>query len=168
MAKKYMVGVLMAVLVLAFAASVMAVNNGEKAPAFDMKDQFGKVWNLSNLRGNVMIVITANPDSGRLMGPWMDNLKTRYAGKVQIIGLMDLHTVPGIGRGFARSRIRKETNDPLMLDFNGSVAKAYSVSDKYPVVTVIDKSGVVRAVQKSTFSQNGFTDITNAVDKALK
>lgn len=168
MAKTRMISISMLILILSLAVSAMAIDNGTAAPGFDLKDQFGKNWNLSNLRGNVTVVIAANPDSGRLMGPWVDNLKTRYGSKVQIIGLMDLHSVPGIGRGIARSRIRKETSDPLMLDFNGSTARAYSVSDKYPVVAVIDKNGVVRALQKSTFTQQGFNSVARAIDNALK
>ena len=81
---------------------------------------------------------------------------------------MDLHTVPGIGRGIARSRIRGETKDRLMLDFDGATARAYSVNSKYPVVVVIDKNGVVQSVQKSVFTNDAFSATTAAIDKSLK
>ena len=54
-----------------------------------------------------------------------------------------------------------------MLDFNGATAKAYLVSDKYPVVVVIDKTGIVRDIQKTTYNEPAYKSTTNAVDKAL-
>lgn len=163
---KLIIITLAGILVLAIAANALMV--GKDAPTFDLEDQFGKSWNLSNLRGIVIVVITANPDSGRLMGPWVDTLKTRYGSKIQILGLLDLHTVPAIGRWIAKSQIKKESKDPVVLDFNGNAARAYSVSGKYPVVTVIDKGGMIRAVQKGVFSKDGIHKIISAADKAMK
>ena len=102
------------------------------------------------------------------MGPWVDNLKSKYGGRIQVLGLLDMHTVPGIGRGIARSRVRSETKDPLMLDFNGSTAKAYLVSSKYPVAVVIDRGSRVRAIQPSAFSADAFKPVSAANDTALK
>lgn len=162
---------LIVILTMALVIPVLAqptLQVGSQAPDFNLKDQFGKTWSLSGLGGTVTILVAANSDSGRMMGPWVDGLKARYANKpVQIVGLLDLHTVPGIGRGIARSRIKKETTDPMMLDFNGSVGKAYDVSAKYPVIVVIDKGGVVKAAAKTTYSQASFAQIVKAVDTAL-
>ena len=100
-------------LALALSVPVLAqptVRVGEKAPDFSLKDQFGKTWSLSGLNGTVTAIVAADPDSGRLMDPWVSRLKDRYASKgVQIVGLLDLRSVPRIGRGIARSRIRRET-----------------------------------------------------------
>lgn len=141
---------------------------GNRAPDFSLKDQFDKSWSLSNLAGSVTVLVGADSDSGRAMGPWVDTLKARFSGKAQILGLLDLHTVPGIGRGIARSRIRKETKDPLMLDFSGTVSRTYGISSKVPTVVVIDKTGVVKAIARSAYSQAEFNDIASAVDKSLK
>ena len=168
MAKLHVVAALTIALAFVFACGVMAIAPGDTSPSFDLKDQFGKSWKSSDVRNSVVVIVAANPDSGRAMGPWVDNLKTRYGSKIDLIGLMDLHTVPGIGRGIARSRIRGETKDPLMLDFDGATARAYSVNSKYPVVVVIDKNGVVQSVQKSVFTNDAFSATTAAIDKSLK
>ncbi len=159
------------VLVAALAASASAqpaLQTGSRAPDFGLKDQFDKSWTLSALTGTVTVLVAADTDSGRAMGPWVDALKQKYAGKAQILGLLDLHTVPGIGRGIARSRIRRETKDPLMLDFSGNIGRAYGVSSKAPTVVVIDKTGVVRAIARSAYDQTAFSDVATAVDRALK
>jgi len=157
------------ILVLALAIPTMAQPAvGSQAPDFNLKDQFGKSWNLSGLAGTVTVLVAANSDSGRMMGPWVDNLKSKFANKgVRIVGLLDLHSVPGIGRGIARSRIKRETNDPMMLDFSGNIGRAYGVTSKYPVVVVIDRSGAIRGLAQTTYNQQAFTQITNAVNAAL-
>ena len=124
---------------------------GARAPGFDLKDQFGKPWKLDGLAGQVTVLVAADTNSGRAMGPWVDALKAKYAGKVCILGLLDLHSVPGIGRGIAKSRIRSETKDPMMLDFSGTISRAYGVSSKLPTVVVIDKGSIVQAVVAAAY-----------------
>jgi predicted transcriptional regulator len=140
---------------------------GARAPDFDLKDQFGKQWKLDDLAGQVTVVVVADTESGRAMGPWVDALKARYPNKVRILGLLDLHSVPGIGRGIAKSRIKRETKDPMMLDFDGSIARAYGVSSKVPGVIVIDRTSIVRAAVSAAYDQKGLATATSAVDKAL-
>lgn len=146
----------------------LALEVGAGAPDFSLKDQFDKVWVLQNLKGTVIVIVAANKNSGRAMGPWVDKLKATYSGKIQLLGLLDLHDVPGIGRGIARSRIKDETKDPMMLDFHGNTGKAYEVSSDYPVVVVIDKSSVVRSVQKTNYTDQAFNSTTSAINAALK
>lgn len=160
-------GVLVMILAAAVASSAMAVQAGDKAPAFKLEDQFGKLWDSSALKGSVVVVIAANKDSGRAMDPWVGKLKDKYGTKIQLVGLMDLHNLPGIVRGMAKSKIKKETSEPLMLDFNGSTAKTYDVTSQHPVVVVIDKSGIARAVQKTKYTDAAFKTTTAAIDKAL-
>ena len=155
-------------LAVAAITGALAIQTGQQAPVFRLSDQFNKTWDLSGLRGNVVVVLAATQESGRAMGPWMDNLKNAYSGRVQILGLMDLHGIPGFARGIARSRIKKETNDPLMIDFSGATARTYEASDNYPVVTVIDKNGVVRVVQRSGYSSQAFGAVRSAIDSALR
>lgn len=162
-----------AILCVVFMLTVTAVDAwaampevGSRAPTFDIKDQFGKQWKLVDLVGQVTVLVVADTDSGRAMGPWVDALKIRYPDKIRILGLLDLHSVPGIGRGIARSRIRRETKDPMMLDFAGKTAQAYGVSSKTPGVIVIDKNSVVQAAVSSAHNEKSFEMITSAVDKA--
>ena len=152
---------------MAISSTAMALQMGEKAPDFKLNDQFGKTWELSELSGKVVVVVAANKDSGRDMGPWFDNLKSAYGDKIRLLGLMDLHNIPAIGRGIAKSRIRKETKDPLMLDFKGSIGKAYQTNSKTPVVVVIDKNSVMKAVQSTHYNDGAFKTISSAIDSAL-
>ncbi len=166
MKKRKSITVLTLLLALA-AAAALALQTGLRAPNFKLTDQFNKIWSLDAQKGVVTALIVADRDSGRAMGSWVDNLKTKYGSKIQVLGLLDLHSVPGIGRGIARSRIKSETKDPLMLDFDGNISKQYGVSSKNPAAVVIDKNGIVRAVETS-YSAATFGNATSAIDAALK
>lgn len=150
------------------AAAQPSIEAGERAPGFDIKDQFGKTWKLPELKGRVVALVVATADSGRLMGPWVDTLKAQYTDKVTILGLLDLKSVPFIGRGIARSRIKKETKDPMMLDFSGKTSQAYGVSDKAPTVVVIDKNGLIQAIVRQTYTKSSYESVSAAIDKSLK
>ncbi len=160
-------GALALVFVCSLSLAVCALDIGQSAPAFKLMDQFGKVWDSSAIKGNVIVVVAADRDSGRSMEPWMNGLKAKYGSRIVLLGLLDLRGVPGIARGFTRSRIRKETKDPLMLDFDGDVADNYLVNSKNPVVVVIDKGLVVKAVSKSGYSDSALASVTSAIDSAL-
>ena len=164
---------LITVLAISIAISTAALAQGtakigERAPNFDLKDQFGKTWKLPELSGTVTVLVVATSDSGRLMGSWVDTLKSHYANRITILGLLDLKSIPSIGRGIARSRIKKETKDPMMLDFSGGIAKSYGVSSKVPTVVVIDKTGVIRAIARQTLDKAALDTVSAAIDQALK
>jgi len=163
--------ILIALTALALALGTVAFSQplevGKSAPAFNLKDQFGKPWKLAELQDKILVLVVADRDSGNTMGPWVDNLKSCYGAKIHLLGLLDLHSIPGIGRGFAKSRIRKETNDPLMLDFSGTISKAYLVSSKHAGVVVIDRSGTVRYIERDSFTKERLTALKAAIDKLL-
>ena len=158
------ISILLAVAIIA--APALALDPGENAPVFDLEDQFDKPWSLTALKGNVVVLIAATPKSGEAMDPWVSSLNEKYGTGIKLVGMMDLHRLPGIIRSVAKSRIKKETQQPLMLDFSGSASKAYGANDKNPVVVVIDKDSKVQAVAGS-HSEEGLASVTTVIDKLL-
>jgi hypothetical protein len=161
-------GILYCLFAGVISVGILPLRLGQNAPAFELPDQLGKVWRAAGLRGQVVVVIAADRNSGRTMGPWVDKLRAKYDRSILILGLLDLHDIPWIGRGMAKSRIRKETNDPMMLDFHGDTAKAYEAVSKYPVVTVIGKSGAIGDVERTNYTPSAFKSVTDAIDAGLK
>lgn len=147
-------------------AGVLTV--GSPAPAFELKDQFDRIWRLTDLRGKVVVVMAADQHSGQDLRPWSDNLTDTFGTKIQLLGLLDLHTYPSFLRVFAAARIRSETDKPMLLDFSGTIGAAYEVSTRYPVVVVIDRQGIVRGVYKTAFTGDGFALARETIEIALR
>ena len=159
------------VITAALASVSPALEIGQPAPLFDLKDQFGETWKLSEVKGRVVVLVASTKKSGELMGPWVDGLKNKYPNRkdtLRLYTLVDLHTIPGLFHNLAISRIKRETKDPVLIDFDGKTAKAYEASDNYPVVIVIGKDSVVREVKKTKMDKTAFDAVTSAIDKALQ
>lgn len=163
--RELQVAVAIAVLVAAPAA---ALTVGSPAPPFDLKDQFDRPWRMTDLRGRVVVLMAADQHSGQGMRPWGDNLSEAFGTKIQLLGLLDLHSYPSFLRPFVAARIRSETDKPMMLDFSGAMGTAYEVSSRYPVIVVIDRLGIVRGVYKTTFARDAFASAREAIEAALK
>lgn len=149
-------------------APTAVLNIGSPAPAFDLKDQFDRVWRLADLRGKVVVLMAADQHSGQGMRPWGDNLSDTFGTQIQLLGLLDLHTYPSFLRIFVAARIRSETGKPMLLDFSGAVGAAYEVSSRYPVIVVIDRQGMVQGIYKTTFTREAFAGAREAIEAALK
>lgn len=141
---------------------------GLPAPAFDLKDQFDRVWRLADLRGKIVVLMAADQHSGQGMRPWGDNLSAAFGTQIQLLGLLDLHTYVSFLRVFVAARIRSETDKPMLLDFSGAIGAAYEVSSRYPVIVVIDRQGMVRGIYKTTFTRDAFAGAREAIEAALK
>jgi mycoredoxin-dependent peroxiredoxin len=129
----------------------MAVEVGDKAPDFELKDQHGTPVRLSDLQGKKTVVLVFYPlaFSGVCTGELCsirDELPTLGGDDVQVLAV-------SVDSTFAhRAWAEQEHYEfPLLSDFwpHGAVAKAYGIFDeKMGVATrgtyIIDKTGVVR------------------------
>lgn len=154
------------VVLIALTIPVLALEAGQEAPKFELKDQFDVTWSLSELKGDVVVLIAATPKSGEAMGPWVTGLENKYGDQIKLVGMMNLHSLPGFIRSIAKSRIRKKTEQPLMLDYTGSTSKTYGVNDQNPVVVVIDSESRVQAVA-GPHSEEAFASFTAVIDGLL-
>lgn len=129
----------------------MAVEVGDKAPDFELKDQHGAPVRLSDFQGkkNVVLVFYPLAFSGVCTGELCsirDELPTLGGDDVQVIAV-------SVDSMFAHRAWAEQQNYqfPLVSDFwpHGEVAKAYGIfDDAMGVATrgtyIIDKAGVVR------------------------
>jgi peroxiredoxin len=129
----------------------MAVEVGDSAPDFELKDQHGSPVKLSDFRGKKDVVLVFFPlaFSGVCTGELCeirDQLPTLGGDDVQVIAL-------SVDSFFAqRAFAEKEGYEfPLLADFwpHGAVARSYGVFDEEKGLAtrgtfIIDKQGVVR------------------------
>ncbi|AWW39790.1 peroxiredoxin [Streptomyces cadmiisoli] len=129
----------------------MAIQVGDKAPGFELRDNHGRDVRLSDLRGekNVVLVFYPFAFTGVCTGELCeirDNLPRFSDRDTEVLAVSNdsIHTL----RVFAE---QEELEYPLLSDFwpHGAVSRAYGVFDEDKGCAVrgtfvIDKEGVVR------------------------
>ncbi|MET8446271.1 peroxiredoxin [Streptomyces sp. NPDC005209] len=129
----------------------MAIQVGDKAPGFELKDNHGRTVRLADFHGEKNVVLLFYPFAftGVCTGELCelrDNLPTFVNDEVQLLAVSNdsIHTL----RVFAE---QEGLEYPLLSDFwpHGNISRAYGVFDEDKGCAVrgtfiIDKSGVVR------------------------
>ncbi|MFZ0826034.1 MAG: hypothetical protein WAO02_01295 [Verrucomicrobiia bacterium] len=127
------------------------------AAAFELRDQYETLHMISFPTTNVTVMTVADRKGSEQIGGWIAPLKERYAGRIAIAGIADMSQVPGLLRSMVQARFRKRYTYPVMLDWDGLVARGFHYQKDQANVFVIDGNGRVTGQ---------FTGATNAV--ALK
>jgi len=104
----------------------MEINEGDRAPEFQMLDANGKIWRLSDLRGKKVILYFYPIDD--TPGCTVEACDFRDShDELQEAGFTVLGVSPQ-GASSKRAFIEKyDLNFPLLIDEGGDVAKAYGV-----------------------------------------
>ncbi|MCS0601310.1 peroxiredoxin [Streptomyces sp. LP11] len=150
----------------------MAIQVGDKAPDFELKDNHGRTVRLSDLRGDKNVVLLFYPFAftGVCTGELCelrDNLPKFAERDTQLLAVSNdsIHTL----RVFAE---QEGLEYPLLSDFwpHGNVSRAYGVFDEDKGCAVrgtfiIDKEGVVRwTVRNGLPDARDLNDYVKALD----
>ncbi|MCS6874639.1 MAG: redoxin domain-containing protein [Pyrinomonadaceae bacterium] len=141
---------------------------GMKAENFSLKDQFGKVHKVEFPREKITVLAFADREGSSQLESWIRPIYERYSDRIDIYGVAELSAVPVIMRGVVRSFIRKGTEYPVMLDWDGKVSMAYGYEKGVANIYVINKEGVVIMKQKGKANKESLEQIFLKIDKLLR
>ena len=124
------------------------VRAGEPVGPLMFTDQYEHTWQLSEMRGSVVVLIAGDRVGNKYNGTWERAVRARYQRQVKIVPVANLASVPGFMHGFVRGKfISKDPAHPngsVLLDWKGTVAKTFGFHDDLANVYVIDQEGVFR------------------------
>lgn len=129
---------------------------GEKAPDFTLKDGAENVWNLSEHRGQTVVLLFYPGDNTPVCTQQLcsvrDNWADYAATGAEVVGI-SMDSVES-HKGYAE---KFELPLTLLADEKGEVVKKYDVASWIPgraarAVVVIDKNGVIRHYKTQTLS----------------
>ncbi|MEJ7713459.1 MAG: hypothetical protein WKF84_27350 [Pyrinomonadaceae bacterium] len=127
----------------AFMAPIWSASTEELATDFTLKDQFDKLQVYRFPRDRVTVLAFGDRKGSEQVESWVKPLYQRYKERVDINGVAVLDTVPSVARGIVRKVIKAQVKHPVMLDWNGLVAKKYDYTGGAASVVVIDRSGKI-------------------------
>ena len=115
-----------------------------RAPAFEVEDQFRDRHAFTFPRAKATALILGDRKSARQGEKWAQALYDRYEGAIILEGMGVGRGVPKWERPIIRFILRKITPYPILLDWKGTVGRAYGFERKKPNVVVIDAQGRIR------------------------
>jgi hypothetical protein len=124
---------------------------------FELRDQYDIPHKISFPATNVTVMTVADKKGSEQIDGWIAPLKERYGGRIAIEGIADMSKVPGLLRSMVREQFKKRRTYPVMLDWDGPVARGFNYHKDEANVFVIDRDGRITG---------HFTGATNEV--ALK
>jgi len=151
-----------------FTTSILAVNPGQKAPDFTLKNQMDQSISLEDFRGNYVILEWYNFGCPYVRKHYdsknMQNTQLKVLEKENITWLSINSSAPG-KQGFLKSpkhskeRLKYERSNAqhLLNDYKGVVGKLYAAKTT-PQIVIIDPAGVVQ--------YNGAIDSIASADKS--
>ena len=135
-------------LVPVFAAAVAQI--GSVAPDFTIKDQYDHVVQLSLQRGKPVLLVYGDRLGSDYMSDWADAVRqSPLANSVTVIRIANLRAVPSLFYGYVRRKFQAlneegKPTQPVLLDWDGSVAKSFGFTADLTNVYLIDEKGMLR------------------------
>jgi hypothetical protein len=130
---------------LCSAAAGLAI--GEPAPDFSIADQYDHPVKLSTFRGTPVLLVDGDRKGSDYMKPWIRGVKdaVNTAG-VKVIEVASLNTVPTFMHSFVKGRFQGKDPKgnlfaPVVLDWDGRIAKTYGFKADLTNVYLIDAGG---------------------------
>ena len=114
------------------------------APAltpFELRDQYDTPHRISFPAANVTVMTVADRKGSEQIDGWIGPLKERYSGRIVIEGIADMSSVPCLFRSMVREQFKKDRAYPVMLDWEGPVARSFNCRKNEANVFVIDREG---------------------------
>ena len=111
--------------------------------SFDLQDQYEVRHSVVFPRTNVMVLTLADRQGSEQVDPWVTAVKGRYAGRLELLGVADVSAAPSFVRGTIRRRFQKARPHPVLMDWEGSVARSLAAKLRQANVYVIGPDGRV-------------------------
>ena len=149
------------------AAPATPTNSEPVLASFELRDQYDIAHTISFPATNVTVITVADKKGSEQIDGWIAPLKERYGGRIDIEGVADMSRVPGFLRSMVRERFKKRRTYPVMLDWDGPVARGFNYRKDEANVFVIDRDGHVTGHFTGATNEVALRALFVDVDRAL-
>ncbi|HXG66229.1 MAG TPA: hypothetical protein VNO70_14095 [Blastocatellia bacterium] len=138
-----------------------------RAMEFELEDQFGKALAYRFPKPKVSVLTFGDRKGSSQIEGWVRPLYERYRDRIDLHGVAVLDSIPSLFRGFARGQFRKSVKYPVLLDFEGDVARAYGYERDRANIYVIGPAGNIVLKLTGAATGEGLNRVYGEVDRLL-
>ena len=128
--------------------------SGTTAPDFTLKDQNDTEIQLSQFRGENVLLFGFDKDSVDNGEIWLNLFLERYAEGLRILPIANGSSMPLSARLFLKGKVKGEFQDAaeefnlssFLLDWTGEISRQYGIPLQIPTVVLIDRAGRIQLV----------------------
>jgi hypothetical protein len=134
------------VVLLAALAAPPAGAAAAELVAFELADQFDRAHTDAELRGRVALLVSSGRRGSRHQGEWVGRLRRALAGRdgnIVLVEVADLRGVPFFMRGSVKKKFPRDSRGWVLMDWRGSIARAYDLDPDLCTVLLFNRSGVL-------------------------
>ena len=117
---------------------------GAKVPAFAIEDQFEKKWTKADYNNKVALYMVCDRDGYDYADNWTDKLVPKFKNRIHFVPVADVSPVPGLLKGYIRGKFKDNFTFPVLMDWEGTLVKAFDMKEGYPTLIITDKTGVIQ------------------------
>lgn len=122
---------------------------------WSIQDQFGRTHTPKELKGRVVLLVAGDRDAANTSSSWVRATLTALGrgvdtSRVTIIRVADMRQVPSLPSPFAKAQLPSLGSAPVLLDFQGVLARRYGFLPGGSNQLVIGADGTVLAHTRGT------------------
>lgn len=150
---------------------------GTPAPDFALKDQNDQEIQLSQFRGEDVLLFGFDKDSVDNGGTWLTLFVEQYAEGLRILPIANGASMPLSARLFLKGKVKADAQDAaeefnlssFLLDWTGKASRQYGMAPKIPTIVLIDRAGYIRLVQPlPQLTEEGVRGVFDQIDQQIR
>ncbi|MDY6972421.1 MAG: redoxin domain-containing protein [Thermodesulfobacteriota bacterium] len=114
------------------------------ACGFSLRDQYGKIYEITYPREKVCILVFADKWGCTQVEGWVRPLYEKYGDKITILGVAQLENVPRWLKSTITRIFKHTIKFPVMMDWTGNVSRAYEYTGRKAYVVIISREGNIQ------------------------
>ena len=150
-----------------FTVSGAPTNSVPALASFELRDQYDNPHTISFPATNVTLMTVADRKGSEQIDGWIAPVKERYGDRIAIEGIADVSTVPRLLRSMVRKQFKKDRAYPVMLDWDGPVARSFNYQKDKANFFVIDRQGRITGCFSGATNDVALKALFASIDLAI-
>lgn len=152
---------LMCLLLLIGAGTIKA----QTAQNFTLTDQFGNQTSVVFPSSKPVVLVFGDREGSEQVEGWVRPLYGKFTDRIYIFGIAELSAVPSLARGVVRRIIKSKSKTSVMLDWSGSISKAYGYKKGKANIFVMDTNGKIVAKAAGAATETELQNIYRKINQ---
>ncbi|HWH72519.1 MAG TPA: hypothetical protein VNT26_24370 [Candidatus Sulfotelmatobacter sp.] len=149
------------------ASTQVGATNTTVLSSFELPDQYGHQHQCDFSRSSITVLTLADKQGAEQIPGWVQALKARFGSRINLEGVADVSSVPGVFRSMVRKGLREKFQYPIMLDWEGKVVSRFQLAKGMANVFLVARNGQLLLSAQGPAESNQLAKVFAAIERQL-